>query len=486
MLPVSKDVLDVVMLNLQRYVAPQVTTDDGRLTLFMLGYVLGCVYVEEHDLPALQAERFAGLGEVFAGLRQELNAVSDPAPSQMIGDARTAIRQAELAPADSEATDRALQLALQAAGGSSAAGRLPAWKQTFFDVETKFVEQLTDKMEYWAYGEAVRTTPDVGQRQLTAELVTDYVKQRFPEYPDIKAASVVEIPGGFSKKTYKLSIEGGPEGWDQLVIRQDAIGGPTPLSCIGEVEVLQLAEKYDLPLGNVVHVEPSDALDAPFLFMRRRPGICSVEAWKERGPDGKLPGEHLAVHVAKLHRIPLDGLPGYNPKLSPQEIIREGIIGFETRWRRDRPMADPLLEFAVQWLKENIPAGIDELSIVHADISERNVLIHEGNISALLDWELWHIGDPMYDMAYIRPIAEQSMEWSRFVEIYEAHGGFKVNMANDDFWYIFSEVRNSLMLASGLRTFVDGRNRNIKTIGPVMGQYRNRLRLAMRRLKPLL
>jgi hypothetical protein len=59
-------------------------------------------------------------------------------------------------------------------------------------------------------------------------------------------------------------------------------------------------------------------------------------------------------------------------------------------------------------------------------------------------------------------------------------------MANDDFWYIFSEVRNSLMLASGLRTFVDGRNRNIKTIGPVMGQYRNRLRLAMRRLKPLL
>jgi hypothetical protein len=78
------------------------------------------------------------------------------------------------------------------------------------------------------------------------------------------------------------------------------------------------------------------------------------------------------------------------------------------------------------------------------------------------------------------------MDWQQFVDIYEAHGGFKVSMANDNFWYIFSEVRNSLMLASGLRTFVDGRNRNIKTIGPVMGQYRNRLRLAMRRLQPLL
>ena len=48
------------------------------------------------------------------------------------------------------------------------------------------------------------------------------------------------------------------------------------------------------------------------------------------------------------------------------------------------------------------------------------------------------------------------------------------------------QLRNSLMLASGLRTFVDGRNRNIKTIGPVMGHYRNRIRLAMRHLKPLL
>ena len=92
----------------------------------------------------------------------------------------------------------------------------------------------------------------------------------------------------------------------------------------------------------------------------------------------------------------------------------------------------------------------------------------------------------MYDIAYIKPWIEQTMDWKRFVEIYEAHGGFKVTMANDDFWFIFSELRNSLMLASGLRTFVDGRNRNIKAIGPVMGHYRNRIRLAMRRLKPLL
>jgi len=42
------------------------------------------------------------------------------------------------------------------------------------------------------------------------------------------------------------------------------------------------------------------------------------------------------------------------------------------------------------------------------------------------------------------------------------------------------------MLASGLRTFVDGRNRNLKIIAPVMHSYRHRLHEGMQRLLPLL
>lgn len=485
MLPLSKDVLDVVMLNIQRYIAPQVTTDDGRLALFMVNYVLGCAYVEEHDLPALQAQRFANLPAVFAGMRAALDGVEMPEQGQMIGDARAAIARALKSPADSEATDAALQLGLQATHSLPGAGKMPEWKRELFEVESTFVEQLTDKMEWWAYGVAAQQTPDVGQKALTSDMLTGYLQARLPEHPALKA-TVVEMPGGWSKKTYKLSVDDGPQGWDSLIIRQDAVGGPTPLSCIGEVEVLKLAERHGIPLGMVVHEEPSTVLEAPFLLMRRMPGVCSMDAWKQQDENGRLPGEALAAQVAALHRIPLSELSGWDASLSPQEVIRNGILGFELRWQRDRPMADPLLEFAVQWLKDNIPTDIRQLSIVHADISDRNVLVDNGRVSAILDWELWHVGDPMYDMAYIKPFISQSMDWDRFVEIYEANGGFKVSMANDDFWFIFSEVRNSLMLASGLRTFVTRRNRNIKTIGPVMGQYRNRLRLAMRRLKPLL
>jgi hypothetical protein len=92
----------------------------------------------------------------------------------------------------------------------------------------------------------------------------------------------------------------------------------------------------------------------------------------------------------------------------------------------------------------------------------------------------------MYDMAYIKPFIEHSLPWPQFVELYQAAGGATVSMGNEDYWYIFSKIRDSAMLSSGLRTFVDGRNRNLKTIAPVLGWYRPQLRLAMRRLLPLL
>jgi aminoglycoside phosphotransferase (APT) family kinase protein len=190
--------------------------------------------------------------------------------------------------------------------------------------------------------------------------------------------------------------------------------------------------------------------------------------------------------MARLHTMPLRDLPGFDASVAPHAALQRYVGAFQSRWQRDRAIFDPLLQLGFDWLMRNVPTDVDRLGIVHADISERNVMVHDGVVTAILDWELWHIGDPMYDLAYIKPFIEQTLPWQRFVELYEAAGGAKVSMANEDYWYIFSKIRDSAMLSSGLRTFIDGRNRNLKTIAPVLGWYRPQLRLAMRRLLPLL
>jgi aminoglycoside phosphotransferase (APT) family kinase protein len=516
MMPGAKDLLDVVMLNLQRYVAPQVTSDDGRMTLLLVTYVLGFLYVEEHDRPALHAARYAAMEPLLRELKTRfaspategsVRAAGGTAPVAVgtapvavgtapaavgtapaagksasdVGEARIAIDQALREPASADATSRALQLALRCGADTDS-----AWTRRVAEAELDYVERLADAVNGWAYGTTVQSIAETGQRQLTADLVTAYLKTTQTDFSAITATRVVEIGGGFSKKTYQLNIADGPAGWDRLIIRQDAIGGPVPSSCLDEVDVLRVAERHGLPLGTLMWVEKSsEPLGAPFIFSRRADGVCALDAWKQRGPDGKLPGEHLAAYMARLHAIPLSQLPGVKPSM-PQAVLRAYVEAFETRWQRDRAIFDPLIQLGFDWLKRHVPTNVERLSIVHADISERNVLVHDGVVTAILDWELWHVGDPMYDLAYIKPFIEHSMPWRQFSELYQAAGGAAVSMANEDYWYIFSKIRDSAMLSSSLRTFVDGRNRNLKTIAPVLGWYRPQLRLAMRRLLPLL
>jgi aminoglycoside phosphotransferase (APT) family kinase protein len=463
------------------------------MTLLLVTYVLGFLYVEEHDRPTLHAARFAALEPLLRELKTRFEAPEAAAAAGggaatgdeaawRVGEARIAVDQALREPVSADATSRALQLALRAGADCDT-----DWTRRFARVELDYVEHLADAVNGWAHGTTVQSIPETGQRQLTAELLTGYLRATQTKFPAISATSVVEIGGGFSKKTYKLNVADGPADWERLVIRQDAIGGPVPSSCLDEVDVLRVAERHGLPVSKLAWVEKSSGpLDAPFLFSRRVEGVCTLDAWKQRGPDGNLPGEHLAAHMAKLHTIPLAELAGIDASITPQTALRRYVEAFETRWQRDRAIFDPLIQLGFDWLKRHVPTNVERLAIVHADISERNVLVHEGVVTAILDWELWHVGDPMYDLAYIKPFIEQSLPWPQFVELYQAAGGAPVSMVNEDYWYIFSKIRDSAMLSSGLRTFVNGRNRNLKTIAPVLGWYRPQLRLAMRRLLPLL
>lgn len=44
----------------------------------------------------------------------------------------------------------------------------------------------------------------------------------------------------------------------------------------------------------------------------------------------------------------------------------------------------------------------EERSLVHADFGSNNILVHEGAVSGVLDWEHALVGDPLYDVANTR------------------------------------------------------------------------------------
>ena len=423
MIALPSDVTEILILNLQCYVAPHVSSPDAVLTVALVNFVLSFLAAEQRALPRLQLERHLALRPVLERvLRKLATAAAGEGCAREIREARRALDAALAHADDPEATNRAVQSALVAerALGHFDAGR--DWRREFAVVDTAFVAGLFRECERFYTGEALVDVAETGQRQLTAEMFTAYLRERMPEHAGIEATRLVEIGGGFAKKTYLLDVGRGPRGWEELILRQDVIGGPTPLSVLDEVEIIRLAERSGLPVAHIEWVETeAGRLDAPFVLAPRKRGVSDIAAWQPARDDGSPPGEQLAKHLAHLHRLPTD-VAGTGAHSSTRDSLQSFIAGIARRWMRDRPFDDPLVQLGFDWLQDKAPRDVPQLALVHGDLSERNILIDQGKISAILDWELWHVGDPVYDLAYVRPPVEKIMSWDRFLEVYRASG----------------------------------------------------------------
>jgi aminoglycoside phosphotransferase (APT) family kinase protein len=438
-LPVSKHVLQTLIRDLQRFVLPQVQAEDARLTLALANSVLSGLAVEESTRERqLATQQAADFGPLLWQL-------------------------------------------------GTGSGRLSHDQKEVVENQARLIESLVEELDGLISGTCFAKHPQATQRQITRQQLTQYLRRRLPEFPSIEAASLVEIGGGLSKKTYRLEVIGGPQQWQRLILRQDVIGGPTPLSVLDEIAVLRLAEEAGLPVAHICWVEDDcQHFDTAFVLNQQLPGICDAAAWRVPSNTPDPPWRQLARYLARLHRIPAADLIGAKAQGPASEPLLQFVTGIERRWVEETPCIDPLVQLGFAWLKRNLPRDVPRVALIHADLSERNILLHDGQVTGLLDWELWHIGDPVYDLAYLQPLISQLTDWQRFLDCYYAHGGPESNLANLRYWYICSEFRNVAMLASGLRTFMDGRNRNLKLIAAVMHSYRRRLALGMRELLPLL
>jgi aminoglycoside phosphotransferase (APT) family kinase protein len=61
---------------------------------------------------------------------------------------------------------------------------------------------------------------------------------------------------------------------------------------------------------------------------------------------------------------------------------------------------DPVVNEAYDWVRSRRPEPVAP-SLVHGDYRIGNCLTDGGHVSAILDWELSHVGDPRFDLGYM-------------------------------------------------------------------------------------
>lgn len=255
---------------------------------------------------------------------------------------------------------------------------------------------------------------------------------------------------------------------EPLIVRRDPEGGLVDTDRALEFEVLRALEGSDLPTPGVRWLDATGRwLGRPSLVMRRQAGESDYYVL-----NGDRPlAERLALArsfcdlLAAVHRVPWKEL-GLDAVLADPgpEAARAELARFVTVLREDelRPYAE--IEAARAWLAERAPSS-PRTVLVHADFKPGNVLLADGEITALLDWELAHLGDPHEDLGWVtQPLREREHliagSWGReqLVARYTSATGFEVDPAALHWWQTFATFRTAVMQVSGLRAYVDDRS----------------------------
>jgi len=119
-----------------------------------------------------------------------------------------------------------------------------------------------------------------------------------------------------------------------------------------------------------------------------------------------------ARELAAIHQIEMNPLLQSLEYFSPADLIR-----LQKDKYQEIGGQIPIYEYAFHWLEQNAPDASDQY-LVHGDFRMGNLMIDHQGLSAVLDWELVRLGDPVQDLAYLC-----TPSW-RFGHYEKAAGGF--------------------------------------------------------------
>jgi aminoglycoside phosphotransferase (APT) family kinase protein len=113
--------------------------------------------------------------------------------------------------------------------------------------------------------------------------------------------------------------------------------------------------------------------------------------------------EQLVDTLADLHNIDLinAGLRDFG---KPGNYFERQVARWTRQYRDSQTDELPEMERLIAYLPASLPEQ-SRTSIVHGDYRIDNVLFDDGKLTAVLDWELATLGDPVADFSYL------AMQW---------------------------------------------------------------------------
>ena len=245
----------------------------------------------------------------------------------------------------------------------------------------------------------MQSTPEGYQVAAVEQWVRENIAALTPPFKWIK------LEGGHSNLTYLIEDQNAKKA----VIRRPPLGELLPKAhdMSREWSVISALNKTNVPVPHAYgFCENPEITGAWFYIMGWVEGKAlqtnqDTEQWV-----GEAARPNLAISfidaLADLHAVEPDAV-GLSTLGKKEAYIQRQINTWYRSWTSSAAPAqfdDPRAHDIKLYLSENIPLQ-EPAKIVHGDYGLHNVLVTaEGEVKAVVDWEICTLGDPLADLAY--------------------------------------------------------------------------------------
>ncbi len=291
---------------------------------------------------------------------------------------------------------------------------------------------------------------------------------------DFRIENLGRMPGGASKEQFWFTLVTGGKS-ERLVLRIDPLESIVETCRLREAELLTAMQGY-LPLPAVRFVDGTgNYLGQPGTVTTFVSGVSKPPANKnvvsgvgtsfsQEWRDRLVPA--FVDHLARIHGFDWRQaeLPHFQaPAADSQQAALWQVNWWTKVWRDDLTHPYPMLTLAERWMRERLP-HCDELVLLHGDYRTSNFMFdpETAKFTAVLDWELAHIGDFHEDLGWsIQRLFAGPPENGQtyicglltredFLTRYEAATGRTVNRKTLAFYEVLNAYKTAVMnLGSG-------------------------------------
>lgn len=243
------------------------------------------------------------------------------------------------------------------------------------------------------------TTPIRKGEELNTSALSAYLASR--GIFDPSEVAIEQFPAGSSNLTYLVKI-----GDVEYVLRRPPFGNTvkTAHDMSREFNVLsELSAVYRPAPKPLLYCNDESIIGSEFYLMERRKGLII----RGRSPSELEKSPQLQQEVCKKFIQNLADLHALDYKATglgelgrPEGYARRQVEGWTKRYFAAKTDEWPELEKAITWLNGSIPAE-SGASLIHNDYKFDNIMLDPNDlteITAVLDWEMVTIGDPLMDL----------------------------------------------------------------------------------------